>query len=101
MKGLETAGKGIVRIRFSKNEKEAERVAKLYVMVRGKDRMLLATFTQAAGENISALSAALNEVMDKRLREDYLWADDYAKLAIDKTVNYDKFLYEHLTKQDS
>ena len=36
--------------------------------------------------------------MDKRLREDYLWADDYAKLEIDKTVNYDKFLYTHLTK---
>ena len=98
MKGLETAGPGVIRIRFSKNETEAERVAKLYVMVRGKDRMLMATFTQAAGENISALSAALNEVMDKRLREDYLWADDYAKLTVDKTINYDKFLYTHLTQ---
>lgn len=98
MKGIESAGPGTVRVRFSKNETESERVAELYVAVRGKDRMLVATFTQSAGENISAMSAALNEVMDKRLREDYLWADDYAKLEIDKTVNYDKFLYTHLTK---
>lgn len=98
MKGLEAAGPGVVRVRFSKNDTESERIAKLYVMVRGKDRMLVATFTQAAGENVSALSAALNEIMDKRLREDYLWADDYAKLTIDKTINYDKFLYTHLTQ---
>lgn len=98
MKGYESAGPGTVRVRFAKNEKEEERVAELYVMVRGKDRMLLATFTQTAGENVSAMSAYLNEVMDKRLREDYLWADDYAKLEIDKTINYDKFLFTHLTK---
>lgn len=98
MKGFEAAGPGIVRVRFSKNDTESERVAELYVMVRGKERMLVATFTQAAGENISALSATLNEIMDKRLREDYLWADDYAKLTIDKTINYDKFLYTHLTQ---
>lgn len=98
MKGYETAGPGVVRVRFTKNETEAERVADLYVMVRGKERMLVATFTQAAGENVSAMSAALNEVMDKRLREDYLWADDYAKLTIDKTINYDKFLFTHLTQ---
>ena len=98
MKGFESAGPGIVRVRFSKNETESERSAELYVMVRGKERMLVATFTQAAGENVSAMSAALNEVMDKRLREDYLWADDYAKLTIDKTINYDKFLFTHLTQ---
>ena len=98
MKGYETAGPGIVRVRFSKNETEAERVAELYVMVRGKERMLVATFTQAAGENVSAMSASLNEIMDKRLRKDYLWADDYAKLNIDKTINYDKFLFTHLTQ---
>ena len=98
MKGIESAGPGIVRVRFTKNETEEERVAELYVMVRGKDEMLVATFTQAAGENVSAMSAALNEIMDKRLREDYLWADDYSKLTIDKTLNYDKFLYAHLTQ---
>ena len=98
MKGIEAAGPGTIRIRFAKNETEQERTADLYVAVRGKERMKVATFTQAAGENISAMSAALNEVMDKRLREDYLWADDYAKLTIDKTINYDKFLYTHLTQ---
>lgn len=98
MKGYESAGQGTIRVRFAKNDTEEERVAELYVMVRGKDRMLLATFTQTAGENVSAMSAYLNEVMDKRLREDYLWADDYAKSDIDMTVSYDKFLYTHLTK---
>lgn len=98
MKGIEAAGPGTIRIRFAKNETEQERTADLYVAVRGKERMKVATFTQAAGENISAMSAALNEVMDKRLREDYLWADDYAKLTIDKTINYDEFLYTHLTQ---
>lgn len=98
MKGIESAGPGTVRVRFAKNETEEQRIADLYVAVRGKERKLLATFTQDAGENVSAMSAALNEVMDKRLREDYLWADDYAKLTIDKTVNYDKFLFTHLTK---
>lgn len=98
MKGIESAGPGTVRVRFAKNETEEQRIADLYVAVRGKERKLLATFTQDAGENVSAMSAALNEVMDKRLREDYLWADDYAKLTIDKTVKYDKFLYTHLTK---
>lgn len=98
MKGIEAAGPGTIRIRFAKNKLEQERTADLYVAVRGKERMHLATFTQAAGENISAMSASLNEVMDKRLREDYLWADDYAKLTIDKTINYDKFLFTHLTQ---
>ena len=98
MKGIESAGQGTVRVRFAKNEEEQERTAELYVAVRGKERMLVAKFTQAAGENISAMSASLNEIMDKRLREDYLWADDYAKLEIDKTINYDKFLYTHLTQ---
>ena len=98
MKGYETGGPSTVRVRFSKNDTEQERVVELCVMVRGKDEMVIATFTQAAGENISAMSAALNEIMDKRLREDYLWADDYAKLTVDKTVSYDKFLYTHLTQ---
>ena len=98
MKGFETGGASTVRVRFSKNETENERVVELYAMVRGKDKMLLATFTQTAGENVSAMSAALNEIMDQRLREDYLWADDYAELDIDMTVSYDKFLYTHLTQ---
>ena len=98
MKGYEAAGPATIRVRFAKNDTEVERVAELYAMVRGKDKMLIATFTQTAGENVSAMSAYLNEVMDKRLREDYLWADDYAKLTIDKTMNYDKFLYSHLTQ---
>lgn len=98
MKGIESAGQGTVRVRFAKNEQEQERQAMLYVAVKGKERLLVATFTQTAGENISAMSASLNEIMDQRLREDYLWADDYAKLTIDKTINYDKFLYTHLTQ---
>ena len=49
--GNEKAGQGIVRIRFNKNETEEERSAELYVTVDGHDKELVATLTQAAGEN--------------------------------------------------
>lgn len=97
LKGNEGAGKGIVRINFSENIGE-ERAAELYVSVGGRERVLAATFTQAAGESISGLSAYLNEHMHKRLLEEYLWADEYAGLKVDMTVSYDVFLGTHLSK---
>lgn len=97
LKGNEGAGKGIVRINFSENIGE-ERVAELYVSVGGRERVLAATFTQAAGESISGLSAHLNGHMHKRLLEEYLWADEYAGLKVDMTVPYDVFLGTHLSQ---
>jgi len=96
--GNSKAGKGTIRVRFSKNEEESPRVAELYVTVTGKDKMLVATFTQAAGENVSAMSRYLNGYMDEILKRDYLWAEEYAALDKDLTMSYDKYLYNHLTK---
>lgn len=96
--GNDKAGKGTVRVRFSKNDTESERVAELYVTVKGRSRSLVATFTQTAGENVSAMSAYLNDYMHNRLLNEYLWAEEYSKLDVDMSISYDKFLYTHLTK---
>lgn len=96
--GNDAAGKGIVRVKFKKNETESERTAELYVAIKGHDKELIATFTQEAGENKSAMSEYLNKYMDERLVNEYLWAEDYSKLTRDMSISYDKFLYTHLTK---
>lgn len=98
VKDNDKAGKGTVRIRFARNEQGTERVAELYVTVSGGSRTLVGTFTQAAGDDTSAMSAYLNQYMHSRLVNEYLWADEYSKLEIDMEVPYDKFLYTHLTK---
>lgn len=98
VKDNDKAGKGTVRIRFARNEQGTERVAELYVTVSGGSRTLVGTFTQAAGDDSSAMSAYLNQYMHNRLVNEYLWADEYSKLDIDMEVSYDKFLYTHLTK---
>lgn len=96
--GDQKAGQGIIRVRFTKNEKEEERTAELFVTVEGYDRKHIATLTQAAGENKSAMSEYLNKYMHERLIKEYLWADEYAKLNVNTEISYDKFLYTHLTK---
>lgn len=96
--GKDAAGKGTVRIRFARNEQGQERSAELYVTVKGGERTLVASFTQAAGDDTSAMSSYLNQYMHDRLVKEYLWAEDYKKLDIDMEVSYDKFLYTHLTQ---
>ena len=96
--GDQKAGQGIIRVRFTKNEKEEERTAELFVTVEGYDRKHIATLTQAAGENKSAMSEYLNKYMHERLIKEYLWADEYAKLNVNTEISYDKFLYTYLTK---
>ena len=95
--GNEGAGKGTVRVRFAKNDKGIERSAELYVTSNGA-RELIAKFTQAAGDDTSAMSKYLNEYMHNRLVNEYLWADEYKKLEHDFEVPYDKYLYTHLTQ---
>lgn len=97
LKGNDAAGKGIVRIIFSENRGE-ERTAELYVSVGGNERILAATFVQAAGESMSELSDQLNKYMHSRLLEEYLWADEYSGLEVDMSVPYDVFLTTHLPK---
>ena len=96
--GNDGAGKGIVRVKFSKNTSESERTAELYVTIKGHEKELVATMTQTAGENKSAMSEYLNKYMDERLVNEYLWGDEYSKLTRDMSISYDKFLYTHLTQ---
>lgn len=98
MSGNSGAGQGIVRVRFSKNETEDQRTAELYVTVEGSARQHIATLTQAAGENKSAMSEYLNKYMHERLKKEYLWAEEYSKLNVNMSISYDKFLYTYLTQ---
>ena len=95
-KGSDKAGTGRVQIRFNANQSVDERVAELYVTVSGKNRMLVASLTQTASGNSSPLSAHLNEYMHNILKTDYLWADEYATLNVDKSLPYTEFLPAHL-----
>lgn len=95
--GQDAAGKGTVRIRFARNPEGTQRSADLFVKVAGGDAILVASFTQAAGDDTSAMSAYLNEYMHKRLSEEYLWAEEYKGLEVDMTVSYEDFLFTHLT----
>lgn len=98
VKDNDKAGYGSVRVRFSRNEQGTERSAELYVKVGGGERTLVASFTQAAGDDSSAMSMYLNQYMHERLLDEYLWADEYSRLDVDMNVSYDEFLYEHLTQ---
>ena len=100
-KGADKAGTGRVQIRFSANQTVDERVADLYVTVSGKDRMLVASLTQAAAGNSSPLSAHLNEYMHNILRKDYLWAEEYSDLNVDMSVPYNEFLSAHLLSMNT
>ena len=95
-KGSDKAGTGRVQIKFSANQSVDERVAELYVTVSGKSKMLVASLTQAAAGNSSPLSAHLNEFMHNILKEDYLWAEEYSTLDVDKSLPYTEFLPAHL-----
>ena len=95
-KGSDKAGTGRVQIRFNANQSVDERVAELYVTVSGKNRMLVASLTQTASGNSSPLSAHLNEYMHSILKKDYLWADEYVTLNVDKSLPYTEFLPAHL-----
>lgn len=96
--GNDGAGKGTIRIRFSRNSQGDERSADLYVSAGGASPVLVASFTQEAGTGASTMSTYLNDYMHKRLLEEYLWAEEYAELEVDMDVSYDKFLYTNLTQ---
>ena len=87
-----------VRVVFEENEAEAERVAELWISVKGYEPECVATFTQAAsGSSIDAkINQALNTYMHEILKEDYLFKDAYNDQEIDLTVPYGEFLETHL-----
>ena len=100
-RGADKAGTGRVQIAFSVNKDVQERTAHLYIQVTGKERMLVASFTQAAAGNSSGMSAYLNQYMHDILKDEYLWAEDYAALQVDMSLPYTEFLPAHLLSMSS
>lgn len=95
--GNSAAGKGGFRVKVDKNETEKERILTVVVQVEGyKTPVTVCTITQKGGFG-TAVDLALNEFMDKYLKEHYLFKDEYNTLDIDcKSVSYDKFLSTYL-----
>jgi carboxyl-terminal processing protease len=95
--GNSAAGKGGFRVKVDKNETEKERILTVVVQVEGyKTPVTVCTITQKGG-SVTAVDLALNEFMDKYLKEHYLFKDEYNTLDIDcKSVSYDKFLSTYL-----
>ena len=92
--GNSAAGKGGFRVKVDKNETEKERILTVVVQVEGYKTPV--TITQKGGSG-TAVDLALNEFMDKYLKEHYLFKDEYNTLDIDyKSVSYDKFLTTYL-----
>ena len=97
-KGNETAGNGSVRMNFDPNESGAERAVVLWIKVAGKSDFHKFEFVQASKPESSAMSEFLNDKMDQILSEKYLWAEEYRALERDLTINYNDFLYTHLSQ---
>lgn len=91
-------GRNTIRIQFAANDTESERTAELMVTVDGFKRVSLAVFSQNKAGMTDAVkkNVALNTYMHDRLKEEYLWADDYNSLDIDLEMDYSQFLNHHL-----
>ena len=97
-KGNEAAGNGSVRMNFDPNESGSERSVVLWIKVAGKSDFHKFEFVQASKPESSAMSEFLNDKMDQILSEKYLWAEEYRALERDLTINYNDFLYTHLSQ---
>ena len=91
------AGKGGVKVKINKNESGKERVLTVVVQVEGyKTPVTVCTITQGGGSG-AAEDLALNEYMDKYLKEHYLFKEEYNTLDVDyASVSYDNFLSTYL-----
>lgn len=91
-------GRNNIRLVFEKNKTESDRKAELFVQVEGFERVSVAVFTQNADGMTAEVekNIALNTYMHEILLEEYLWADDYAKLEVDLQMDYSTFLSHHL-----
>ena len=95
--GSSAAGKGGFRVKVDKNEAGQERILTVVVQVEGyKTPVTVCTITQGGGSG-TAVNLALNEYMDKYLKEHYLFKEEYNTLDVDyASVSYDNFLSTYL-----
>ncbi|MBQ8574397.1 MAG: hypothetical protein IJ450_06040 [Bacteroidales bacterium] len=91
-------GRNNIRIVFEENDTEQERKAELLITVDGYERVSAAVFTQNPSGKTAAIeqNMFLNGYMHDILLEDYLWADEYAKLDVDLEMDYTQYLNHHL-----
>lgn len=91
-------GRNNIRIVFEENDTDLERKAELLITVDGFERVSAAVFTQNPSGKTAAIeqNMFLNGYMHDILLEDYLWADEYAKLDVDLEMDYTKYLNHHL-----
>lgn len=68
------AGKQSLAVTIKKNEESEERVATIYVKVEGYERTKLVTFKQKT--KVESMDDVV-KYMDKRLKEEYFWLDEY------------------------
>lgn len=92
------SGRNNIRIVFEPNVSDSERQAELFVQVKDNSKVSVAQFTQSADGMSDAVkqNIALNTYMHEILLEEYLWADEYAKLDVDLEMDYNQFLSHHL-----
>lgn len=95
--GNSAAGKGGLKVKINKNESGKERILTVVVQVEGyKAPVTVCTITQGGGSG-AAVDLALNEYMDKYLKEHYLFKEEYNTLDVDyASVSYDNFLSTYL-----
>lgn len=88
--GNSAAGKGGLKVKINKNESGKERILTVVVQVEGyKAPVTVCTITQGGGSG-AAVDLALNEYMDKYLKEHYLFKEEYNTLDVDyASVSYD------------
>lgn len=91
-------GRNNIRIVFEENDTEQERKAELFITVEGFEKTSAAVFVQNPSGKTAAIeqNMFLNGYMHDILIEDYLWADEYAKLDVDLEMDYTKYLNHHL-----
>lgn len=84
-------------MKINKNESGKERILTVVVQVEGyKAPVTVCTITQGGGSG-AAVDLALNEYMDKYLKEHYLFKEEYNTLDVDyASVSYDNFLSTYL-----
>lgn len=94
-------GKCSLQLSIDPNNGKESRSTEIFVTVMGHSRSRLCTLTQASSSG-SKIDQFLNEKMDERLRNEYLWNTAYKALADKNQINfqtsYQNFLYENLTK---
>lgn len=104
IKGNEGAGDGSLKVIVERNATGKERTVSLLVSVDGYSApVTVCKITQkGAGASVSETDIYLNKYMDKILKENYLFKDEYNTLTVDyENTLYTDFLLKNLSKMET